>query len=260
MTKQQFLTNWPAVEKIIAGLAVVPKQQAEVANVCRCAMLDVFTHDDFLFYLSFYTSLNEDEVFKVYDQLYDNAWDKLWSQSVGGSQPGLNDKFKQWQQVMEVMTALAEEEITTKGSLALALESYLQDADNPWPAYLVLKKLAAEGRLLSVAMQSRTIRDGFNKWATTALVSRGNSSANFIPPSLDNWNVPWLALLLEYLLIVCLGWQGEEAAMAAMVLGQNLARASGQHEYATIVYADEHRGEFLWRPVRVEGDKVAWGN
>lgn len=260
MTRQEFLTNWPAVEAVIKGLSITPLQQEEVANVCRCAMLEVFMQEDFLFYLSFYTSLNEEELFKVYDQIYDQVWENLWGQKTTVDHQGLNDKFKQWQQIMEAMTSMADEEVTTKGSLALSLENYLQEADNPWPAYLILKKLAAEGRLLSVVMQSRTIRDGFNQWIQTAFASRGNATINLSIPTLDNWNIPWLALLLEYLLMVQLGWQGEEAAMAAMVLGQTLARSSGQHEYATIVYTDEQKGEFMWRPVKLEGNKVVWGN
>jgi hypothetical protein len=186
-------------------------------------------------------------------------WEKIWvqldEQQRHWNKLGLVEDFSSLSERLDESLAEAAPDLAQQPSVAPLLVELLDGGDR-WDTTVLLAWLAQSNRLVGVCMQDRDLRESFSQWVAGALAAKGAGSQQFVAPSPEQWKAPLTGLLLQYLLEVRLGWQGEDAAKVAMYLGQLLAHAANDHSYATIVFGDEGRGEFDWRPVRVANGQV----
>lgn len=190
--------------------------------------------------------------------LWERVWAGLDEQRRHWNKQDLAEDYASFAGDLDADVAQASPELEQQPSVTPLLAELLDGGDR-WDATVLLAWLASRGRLVGVAMQDRDIREDFARWVNVALVGT-QAKPSYVPPSPDQWPAPLTGLLLQYLLEVRLGWNAEQAAMAAMYLGQQLARATGEHSYATAVYGDEAAGDFRWRPVRLESGRVVFAD
>lgn len=202
--------------------------------------------------------LTIDQALDVFDVAYDDFVRPFISRQPENEFVPIRDRFETWREVAARHTQPLVSQ-AQHPSLSFSLEQALSAKDT-WRVFAILEVLAKSGRLVSLVLQNRSIREGFSKWLNSSLASRSGTSVNFTIPVAESWDAPLLALLLEYLLQVQLGWAHEEAALGAMALGQYVAAATNDHRYATAVYGDEATGEFRWRPVRLENGAVVFAD
>lgn len=252
-----------SIKKIMAELGLPPDRQPEVQAVCETVLWQVVPLANLGEYLVERAGLNVAQAEELVKKIKDSSsWRQLWQELEQHVRHldavDLNERFQEWDALLSTEVQIRQAELERQPSLTLLLEEFINNEEK-WDALAVLTFLAEQGRLIATVTQIREVRDGFKQWVTGVLQNKGIMSVA-LPATAEQWTAPWVSLLLEYLIQVRLYFTGEEAALIASSLGQRLAKVSGDHNYATIAYGDDGRDEFVWRPVKVEGNNVVWGD
>lgn len=254
-----------AASQAIVAAGVDESQRAAAAAACDTVLWGITPYAELPSYLQQAAKLPQpiaEALARRLEVAAKPTWEKVWA--------GLDEQQRHWhkQDLAEDYASFAADldaelveatpELDQQPSVTPLLAELLDGGDR-YDATALLAWLAQRGRLVGVCMQDRGIREDFTRWVNGAL-GAGQGKPTVSIPAPDQWGVPMTALLLQYLLEVRLGWNAEQSAMAAMYLAQQLAKASGEHSYATAVYGDEATGEFRWRPVRLQNGQVVFAD
>lgn len=249
----------------IAAAGVDESQRAAVAAVCDTVLWGITPVGELPSYLREAAGLPQplaEALAKRLELAAKPVWEQVWAeldqQQRHWNKQDLSEDYASFAADLEAEVAGAAPELAQQPSVTPLLAELLDGGDR-YDATVLLAWLAQQGRLVSVCTQDRDIREDFTRWISSAL-GGGQGKPAIAIPGPDQWNASLTALLLQYLLEVRLGWNAEQSAMAAMYLAQQLAKASGEHRYATAVYGDEATGEFRWRPVRLENGQVVFAD
>ncbi len=254
-----------AAASAITAVVVDEAQRPAVVAACDTALWGITPYNELTQYLQEVAELPQplaEALIKKLDVAVKPMWQQVWAQldeqQRQWNKQGLSEDYTTWAADLDADVAVAAPELAQESSVTRLLAELLDGGDR-WDTTVLLAWLAQQGRLVSVSMQDRDIREDFTTWVSGSL-GGGQGKPALVIPAPDQWGIPLTALLLQYLLEVRLGWRAEQAAMAAMYLSQQLARASGEHRYATAVYGDEVTGEFRWRPVRLQEGTVVFAD
>ncbi len=254
-----------AAASAIAAAGVDESQRAAAAAACDTVLWGITPYAELASYLQEAAKLPPpvaEALARRLDVSAKPAWEQVWAgldqQQRHWNKQDLSEDYASFAADLDAEVAEAAPELAQQPSVTPLLAELLDGGDR-YDATALLAWLAQQGRLVGVCMQDRDIREDFTEWVTGAL-GGGQGKPAIVIPGPDQWSAPLTALLLQYLLEVRLGWNAEQSAMAAMYLAQQLAKASGEHRYATAVYGDEATGEFRWRPVRLENGQVVFAD
>lgn len=249
-----------ATQAAVGAVGLSGDRATAAAAVCDAVLWGVESIDSLEDRLVDWAKLSDDEAEALIEQLQHAAlpaWQKLWEELDRHTRElnhdELQERFQEWAARLGDEVEVRRAELEASPNLPLALEEFLDD-DDRWNGTSVVAYLAQRGRLVSVAMQVRDLREAFRTWAKQALGS------DVVPPVPEQWAAPMFGLLLQYLVEVRLGWRGEEAALVASVIARYLVTATGDERMATVVYGDGGEGRFLWRPVRLENGQVVFAD
>jgi hypothetical protein len=257
--EQTINTAQASTEAVIAALRLPEPQQQAVMEVCQAVQWAVVPAEDIVLRLMEDANLDLDQAMDLFDELDDKVWpiweeiwEKLEQQQRQYVTLDLDDQLHEWVANAGSMVEPKLEQLGSQPAWGLVLQRAIENNDT-WLIYGILDRLARRGALVSTVLQGRAIHDGFVKWLAGA-------ATGAVLPEAEQWTAPYVALLLEYLIEVVIGWGVEDAAMAAVTLCQALAHATGDQSYATIVFGSEEKNEFEWRPVRVDNGTVVFAD
>lgn len=251
--------------RVLTELKFSTDQITIIGQLCDTVLWQIVPLENLSAYLTKRAGLDDSQVSSLMDKIQESVrpkWEKVWEElnehNKVMNKLDLSDRFDEQSKSLAIEVEVRRSDLDGQISIAPLLQQSFENEER-WDIIAILDYLAQKNKFITTVSQIRDLREGFNQWLVGALQDRGHIGS-LTPPMGDKWPAALVALLIQYLLEVRLYFKGEDAALLASIISQHLATATGDHSYATIVYGNDEKNEFVWRQVRVEGGQIKFAD